>query len=254
MWPRRLTQAVALVPLALLMNWDAPEIPTPERRDRDSSALPAAPRPPIVERSAWHADERSVREKPVHVAAVRAVFVHHTHHSGDYDCRDVPDMLRSMQDAHIHGEGWDDLGYNFVVDRCGTIYEGRAGSADRAVLGAHTQGFNTGSVGIAAVGSFGEGTRIPRPMLEAIAAVAAWKLRPGADPGGRVRMVSTNDRSRYPEGTAVDLDVISGHRDGYETDCPGDALYAALPRLREMVARLRDEGVRAGGARTGGKE
>lgn len=241
MWPRRLTQVVALVPLAMLMSWDAAEISDPQRRHRDSSHRPTAPRPDIVARSAWRADEKAVRERPPDAASVRAVFVHHTHHSGDYDCRDVPAMLRAMQLAHIRGEGWDDLGYNFVVDRCGTVYEGRAGSADRAVLGAHTQGFNTGSVGIAALGSFGEGAPVPRPMLEAIAAVAAWKLRPGTDPGGRVRMVSTNDRSRYPKGTAVWLDVISGHRDGYETDCPGDALYAALPRLREMVTRLRED-------------
>ncbi|MFF8814624.1 N-acetylmuramoyl-L-alanine amidase [Streptomyces pactum] len=240
MWPRRLTQVVALVPLVLLTNWGAAELSEPRPAPRDSLHRPAAPRPRIVERSVWHADERAVRERPAAVRAVRAVFIHHTHHFGSYDCREVPALLRAMQESHIHGEGWDDLGYNFVVDRCGTIYEGRAGSARRAVLGAHTQGFNTGSVGIAALGSFGAGERVPRAMLEAIAAVAAWKLHPGADPTGRVRMVSTNDRSRYPEGTAVRLHTISGHRDAYETDCPGDALYAALPRLREMVARLRD--------------
>ncbi|WKX69137.1 N-acetylmuramoyl-L-alanine amidase [Streptomyces sp. XD-27] len=241
MWPRRLTRAVALVPLALLVTWDAPERWTPEpRQPHEAAARPAAPRPAIVGRASWHADETAVREKPRYAGSVAAVFVHHTDHPHDYDCRaDVPGMLRAMQDDHTHGEGWDDLGYNFVVDRCGTIYEGRAGGVDRAVVGAHTKGFNTGSTGIAALGHFGAGEEVPRPMLEAIAALAAWKLRPGADPRGRVRMVSTNDASRYPKGTSVELDVIAGHRDGYETDCPGGALYGRLPWLREEAARLR---------------
>ncbi|MFI5756852.1 N-acetylmuramoyl-L-alanine amidase [Streptomyces sp. NPDC051569] len=197
------------------------------------------PEPAITRRRAWHADESAVREKPSYATSVRVVFLHHTNHSNDYDCReDVPEMLRSMQGHHLD-EGWDDLGYNFVVDRCGNIYEGRAGGVDRAVRGSHTKGFNAGSAGIAALGHFEKGERVPRPMLDAIAALVAWKLSPGVDPKGRVRMVSSSDVSRYPKGSRVRLDVISGHRDGDETTCPGAALYQELPWLRETVARLR---------------
>jgi uncharacterized protein with LGFP repeats len=239
MWTRRLKQGIALLPLALLVACDARQNTAPEHRHHEAQARPSAPRPPIVSRSAWHADEKAVRDKPVYAESVKIVFVHHTNHSDSYDCRDVPAMLRSMQEHHIQDMGWNDLGYNFVVDRCGTIYEGRAGGVDRAVQGAHTKGFNTGSVGIAALGRFDGGDASPRPMLEAIAAVAAWKLRPGLDPRGRVRMVSTNSESRYPKGTSVELNVISGHRDGYETACPGETIYAALPLLRELTSRLR---------------
>ncbi|MEE1929694.1 peptidoglycan recognition protein [Streptomyces sp. TRM 70351] len=242
MWSRRYVLAAAMLPLALLVTWDAPERETVTERGTDVSATrPAAPRPAIVGRLAWRAEE--AREPADYTESVEAVFVHHTNHPNEYDCaKDVPGMLRSMQEDHIEGKGWDDLGYNFVVDRCGNVYEGRAGGADKAVEGAHTKGFNARSVGIGALGHFGAGEEVPRPMLEAIAAVAAWKLRPGVDPRGRARMVSTNDASRYSKGTAVRLDVIAGHRDGYHTDCPGDALYEALPRLRELTARLRDEG------------
>jgi hypothetical protein len=76
-------------------------------------------------------------------------------------------------------------------------------------------------------------------MLEAIAAIAAWKLDPGVDPRGRVQLVSSNDESRYSKGTTVRMNAISGHRDAYETSCPGDALYAALPWVRQAAARLR---------------
>jgi hypothetical protein len=193
-----------------------------------------------VERQVWRADEKAVRKEPVYAGAVQAVFVHHTMHSNNYDCAtDVPGLLRTMEMHHINAMGWDDLGYNFVVDRCGTIYEGRAGGVDRSVKGAHTKGFNARSVGIAALGHFETGQPVPAAMLRAIAAIAAWKLLPGVDPRGRARMVSNSGESRYSKGTAVELHVISGHRDEYETTCPGDALYEQLPRLREEAARLR---------------
>lgn len=178
--------------------------------------------------------------KPVYDTKIMAVFVHHTDGPNDYDCaRDVPAILRTIEDHHIHAMGWDDIGYNFAVDRCGTIYEGRAGGVDRAVMGAHTEGFNAHSVGIAALGHFGEGVKVPRPMLRAIAAIAAWKLDPGIDPRGRVRLVSSNNASRFRKGTTADLNVISGHRDVFQTDCPGQALYDALPWIRQEAAQLR---------------
>lgn len=136
-------------------------------------------------------------------------------------------------------DGWDDIGYNFLVDRCGTIYEGRAGGIGRSVLGAHTKGFNADTVGIAAIGTFGEGTEVPKPMMDALVELTAWKLRPGVDPLATVELVSSNAESRFDEGQVARLNVISGHRDSYETRCPGDVLYGLLPELRERVARLR---------------
>lgn len=230
--------------LAVLTRWDAPvraERPEPGRDQarHESRAGTGAPRPPLVSRAAWGADERLVREHAAYAGKVRAVFLHHTNHPNGYDCADVPELLRALQATHIEHMGWDDMGYNFVVDRCGTVYEGRGGGAARPVKGAHTQGFNARTVGIAALGNFGAGTRVPQAMLDSIAAVAAWKLRPGADPHGRVRLVSSNGGSRFPKGARARLEVISGHRDGYETSCPGDALYARLPQLRDEVVRLR---------------
>ncbi|MGC5344065.1 peptidoglycan recognition protein family protein [Streptomyces sp. DT24] len=226
--------------LAFLVLRDAPvRFALPEAVGSSPERPPAAPEPRIVSRHAWRADESLVRERAVYTGAVNAVFIHHTGHPNGYDCADVPDMLRAMEVEHVKSQGWDDIGYNFVVDRCGTIYEGRAGGVERSVRGAHTKGFNADSVGIAALGTFGPGTKVPRPLLEGIAKVAAWKLRPGADPGGKVRLVSSSDESKYDKGRAVELHVISGHRDSYQTVCPGDALYDRLPEVRQMVARLR---------------
>jgi uncharacterized protein with LGFP repeats len=239
MWPHKVKVVAAALSLGFLVTCSTPDrhrLPAPRPR---AVLHPAVLRPAIVLRGAWHADELTVRDKPVYDATVRAVFIHHTDNPNSYDCKaDVPAMLLAMEQRHI-ALGWDDLGYNFVVDRCGTIYEGRAGGVDRAVRGAHSEGFNTGTVGIAALGDFGEGQAVPRPMLQSIAAIAAWKLDPAVDATGRVRLVSSNGSSRYPRGTPVELNAISGHRDVYQTDCPGSALYAALPWIRRTAARLR---------------
>ncbi|MFI9493111.1 MULTISPECIES: peptidoglycan recognition protein family protein [Streptomyces] len=239
MWLRRTALAAAVVPLALLVFRDAPvRFLAPERASA-KPAVPAAPRPAIVGRAQWHADESLVKEHASYTGEVNAVFVHHTGHPNDYDCADVPRMLRAMEEDHVRGEGWDDIGYNFVVDRCGTIYEGRGGGIGRSVRGAHTTGFNAHSVGIAAIGDFAPGVPVPKALIEGIAKVGAWKLRPGIDPRGTVRMVSSNDDSLFHRGQVVHLHVVSGHRDTFETSCPGDALYAQLPAVREEMARLR---------------
>ncbi|WP_299529912.1 peptidoglycan recognition protein [uncultured Streptomyces sp.] len=243
MWSRRIALGAVLLSLAFvafLILRDGPVGRAPAERAAAVPRTPVtAPRPHIVSRAVWHADESLVREKPHYTGAARAVFIHHTGHGNRYDCDDAPEMLRSVQSDHVGAEGWDDIGYNFVVDRCGTIYEGRAGGVTRPVRGAHTKGFNTDTVGIAALGTFDAGTPVPRPMLDAIAKVAAWKLAPGIDPRGSVRLVSTNDESLFDKGEAAMLHVVSGHRDSYETDCPGDALYGKLPALREQTAALR---------------
>ncbi|MET8677458.1 peptidoglycan recognition protein [Streptomyces sp. NPDC004647] len=241
MWSRRLALGAMALPLALLVLRDAPVRPDPPEPVAIGPAPQhGAPQPAIVSRAAWRADEGMVRQRATYTGPVSAVFIHHTGHPNGYACADVPEMLRALQADHVRVQGWDDIGYNFVVDRCGTIYEGRAGGVGRAVHGAHTKGFNDDSVGIAALGTFGSGVKVPRALIEGIAKVAAWKLRYGADPRGMVRLVSTNDESKYDKGETAHFHVISGHRDSHQTSCPGDALYQRLPAVREGADRLRD--------------
>ncbi|MFC9243083.1 peptidoglycan recognition protein [Streptomyces sp. NPDC057136] len=240
MWSRRLVLCAVFMPLAFLVLRDAPvRFAAPEPLALPE-VPPGAPQPEIVPRSFWHADEGMVKHAAAYTGRVSAAFIHHTGNSNGYDCADAPELLRRIQANHIKADGWDDIGYNFLVDRCGTIYEGRAGGITRPVRGAHTKGFNADSVGIAAIGTFGAGVPVPKAVVEAISRVIAWKLRPGTDPRGSVRLVSTNDESRYPKGHAAKLHVVSGHRDSYLTDCPGDAMYAQLPAIREMVSALRE--------------
>jgi hypothetical protein len=203
-------------------------------------ALHGAARPRIVPRSGW-LDRTTGRSQPPprYDDKVVAVFVHHTDSPNDYRCADAPRIIRHLYSGQTGARGWDDIGYNFVVDRCGTIYEGRAGGVDRPVTGAHAQGFNHRTAGIAALGTFTAGVPVPRAMTDAIAALAAWKLGlADVDPRGRVRLVSSSGLSRYKAGTPATLPVLAGHQDGYRTDCPGSALAASLPKIRERAALL----------------
>ncbi|MFE2986029.1 N-acetylmuramoyl-L-alanine amidase [Streptomyces sp. NPDC059262] len=218
----------------------APVLPpaaVPARRPVDGPHTAALPR--IVPRAKWLADA-GYRKPPARFAdRVTAVFIHHTDSPNGYDCADTPGIIRYLYAGQAGDRNWDDIGYNFLVDKCGTIYEGRAGGVDKAVVGAHAQGFNRGTAGIAAIGTFGADTPVPPAMAESIAALAAWKLGlANVDPRSRVRLTSTNSLSRFPKGRTAEFNAIAAHRDEYETYCPGQALMAALPEIRQRAAAL----------------
>ncbi|MEV7181861.1 peptidoglycan recognition protein [Kitasatospora sp. NPDC093679] len=213
---------------------------TPEPRPAEPAprAAGAAPRPGIVTRAGWGADE-SIRESGfVYTGDVRAVFVHHTDTANDYSCGDSPKVIRAIYQYHVQSLGWRDIGYNFLVDRCGTIYEGRAGGVAEPVLGAHTLGFNTNSAGVAALGTYVT-DEAPEAQVDGISQIAAWKLGlTGKDAQGTATLVSASDGSKYKKGTSVKFNAISGHRDAFNTECPGEELYARLGDIRAWAATL----------------
>ncbi|WP_245790359.1 peptidoglycan recognition protein family protein [Streptomyces monashensis] len=200
---------------------------------RTASYIGARPR--IVTRLGWGADE-SLREPGFgYTKTVRAAFVHHTGSGNQYSCSQTPSVIRSIYRYHVKSMGWRDIGYNFLVDKCGTVYEGRAGGVAKAVLGAHTLGFNSDSMGIAVIGTYTE-TEPADAVVTALARLTAWKLGlNGADPQGRTYLTSGGG-NLYRKGKNVQLNVVSGHRDGFATDCPGAALYARLGAARSAAA------------------
>jgi uncharacterized protein with LGFP repeats len=132
---------------------------------------------------------------------------------------------------------WRDIGYNFLVDKCGNIYEGRAGGVAKPVQGAHTLGFNTNSMGIAVLGTFGS-HKPSSAAVTAIARLTAWKLGLwGGNPKGKTYLKSGGG-NLYRKGKNVRLNVISGHRDGFLTACPGRKLYGKLGTARSTAARF----------------
>jgi hypothetical protein len=197
--------------------------------------LTIAGAPAVIPRSAWHADE-SIRKGPVQYAdSVSFAVVHHTAGSNAYTRAQSAAIVRGIEVYHVQGNGWDDIGYNFLVDRYGQVFEGRYGGIDKPVVGAHAQGFNTGSVGVAVIGDYGS-TRISDAARRALVALLSWRLDVAhVDPLGTLTWLSGGN-PRFPAKVPVFLRAISGHRDTGFTDCPGNALYAQLPGIARDVA------------------
>ncbi|SOD87103.1 peptidoglycan recognition protein [Streptomyces sp. Ag109_G2-15] len=243
--------------LALALFARGVERPVAVRLGRPAADRPQpahhAPRPRILPRSAWMERTAATPSQPPprYDDKVVAVFVHHTDSPNRYQCADSPRIIRDLYAGQTGPRRWDDIGYNFLVDRCGTIYEGRAGGVERPVTGAHTQGFNHRTAGIAALGTFTAGVPVPQAMTDAIAAVAAWKLGlADVDPRSRTRLVSSNGLSRYKAGSTATLPAVAGHNEGFMTSCPGAALTARLPEIRRTAARMQGR-VPAGPVPTG---
>ncbi|MEW1758986.1 N-acetylmuramoyl-L-alanine amidase [Streptomyces cyaneofuscatus] len=195
------------------------------------------PRPGIVTRKGWGADEKLREKNFAYTKTVKAAFVHHSATGNNYTCKQAPSVLRSIYRYHVKSSGWRDFGYNFAVDKCGNIYEGRAGGVTKAVLGAHTLGFNTNTMGIAVLGSYAS-TNPPAAAVTAVSKLTAWKLGLfGRNPKGKITLVSGGS-NKYKAGVKVKMNVISGHRDGFATECPGARLYKKLGKARTSSAKL----------------
>ncbi len=187
--------------------------------------------PTIVPRSGWGADEnlrfeqkkggsREERWAPEY-RPIKKVIIHHT------VTRDPePDpqaTIRAIYQYHAASREWGDIGYNFLIDQGGTIYEGRYGGD--GVVGGHTLGYNYGSLGIAMLGTY-SGHTISSAARVALAALIKAKAG-DLDPLGKGFFI---DRDGVPN--------IGGHRNLVETDCPGDGFYPYLNNVRRAVKNL----------------
>lgn len=190
--------------------------------DASPPAAHAATRPSVRSRSEWDPrGECQPRRSPSYASSVRNVIVHHTAGSNTYS--DGKAVVLGICRYHRNANGWNDIGYNALVDRFGNVYEGRQGGLERAVIGAHAAGFNTGSFGIGVMGNF-ENASVPAAAFDATARTIAWKSRlHGIDATGRVRV---NNRT---------INTIVGHRDVGSTACPGQRFYNRLGELRSNV-------------------
>jgi len=206
-----------------------------------AAAVPG--QPSIISRAGWGANESLKRCSPDYSNSMVSAAVHHTASSNAYTPADVPGIIRGIYAFHTSGRGWCDIGYNFLVDKFGRIFEGRAGGITSTVVGAHTGGFNSRTIGVSAIGEYGA-VAAPAVMVKAISQLIAWKfsvhhIRAGTS----VTLVSAGGESKYPAGTVVSFNTIYGHRDAGLTSCPGQNLYNQLPFIRTTVAALANASV-----------
>jgi hypothetical protein len=193
--------------------------------------------PPIIPRSAWGGDSVVPRADPAY-GQVQLAFVHHTVNANDYGPEDSAGIVLGIARYHRDHNGWNDLGYNFLVDKYGQIFEGRAGGIDQAIVGAQAQGFNSVSTGIANIGTYST-VPLTEQALESVAKLIGWKLTVHNVPVlGEVTVTSAGgETNRYKTGTPVTFQRVSGHRDGNFTECPGDVAYGQLDDLRTRSNR-----------------
>lgn len=190
--------------------------------------------PVVITRAQWGA--RAPVCEPGSASTLVGAVLHHTAGSNSYSTVAAAEQqIRNDQQYHIGTRGWCDLGYNFVVDKWGNIYEGRAGSLTSPVIGAHAGGFNTGTVGVSMLGTY---DAVPSAATQqAVARIVGWRLGAyGVDPRGTMTYsTGVGENSRFKNQT-VTLPRVLGHRDVAYTACPGNGGYAALPNIRAMAA------------------
>lgn len=216
----------------------------PEDR-RGAAANAATIQPGIRTRASWGADESKRKYTPQYMDDVRFAVVHHTAGTNSYTAEQADDVIRGIYAYHLNN-GWDDIAYNFLVDRFGRIWEGRAGGIREAVRGGHAAGWNEASMGVSVMGNF-QGTEPPAVAVQAVDDLVRWKLDVHhVDPNSTTVEVSGSGSSnRYSRGTRVELPVITGHRRTNNTSCPGSNLYAQVTgdsTRRSMASRVNDGG------------
>lgn len=150
---------------------------------------------------------------------ISKIIIHHTASIKDLD--EPARAVRNIYYWHTVTRGWGDIGYNYLIDQQGNIYEGKYGGD--SVVGAHAGRGNVGSIGIAVLGNY-EDEDVPDNVLKSLTALIKAKVEKyGIDPLGASAFRGEN------------MPNIGGHRDIMSTTCPGAKLYAQLPALRLAV-------------------
>jgi len=210
------------------------------------TAIAATNQPDVTTRRAWGADE-SIRNGAQVFHPIKKIFIHHTV-SANNDS-DPAATIRAIYAYHVQVRGWQDIGYNFLIDQRGVIYEGRyarpysAGerptgedSSGRGVEGAHTYEHNPGSVGIAMLGTY-DSQAPSDAAVNSLVNLVAWEAgHHGINPLG------SDTYANASSGAAEQFPNVAGHRDAptAPSDCPGAKLYPMLPNIRQRAKQTID--------------
>ncbi len=197
----------------------------------ESLACPC-PLPPYQRRLDWCSSGACPPNPTPSFTTVTHLIVHHSASSNT--ASDWAAVVRSFWDFHVNTNGWADIGYNWLIDPNGVLYEGRGDN----VLGAHFCGANGGTMGVCVIGNFTSATPT-QAALDQLRNLLAWKAcNIGADPLG----------AAFHPSSGLTLPRISGHRDGCNTECPGNAFYPMLPTVRQTVVNYIAEACSVSGA------
>ena len=199
-----------------------------------ANGLPVA----VTTRAEWGANASYMSWDPEYARAGHVV-VHHTAGTNSYSAGQSASIVRGIYYYHAVVLDWGDIGYNFLVDKFGTVFEGRSGSvaapAGRMSIGAHARGVNTGTMGISMMGDYS--TVSPSDaQLSSVGKMAGWFLKRAgiSDVTGWAGLhVWTTER--YQAGSTISMPRILGHRDVGYTTCPGNVGYSKLGAIRAIA-------------------
>lgn len=200
-----------------------PDAPATTAQEAESAELLACPcpQPAFQRRSDWCPAGNCPPNPNPSYTDVTHLIVHHSATANT--AASWAAVVRSFWDFHVNTNGWADIGYNWLIDPNGVVYEGRGDN----VLGAHFCGTNGRTMGVCVIGDFT--SVVPtQAALDQLRNLLSWKAcNINADP------LST----LLHTGSGLTLNRISGHRDGVcSTSCPGNMLYPLLPNIRQNVA------------------
>src|SRR5699024_5326639 len=202
--------------------------------------------PPVVTRAGWGANESNRCSNPDYTEPTKALTLHHTAGSNNYTPAQAAGQVRGIFQYHAQTLGWCDMGYNVLVDKYGTIYEGRYGGLERGVMGAHVGGFNSNTWAISMMGNY-ETAQPSTEMLNSVTSIAAWKAaQAGIDPTGTVSLRSGGfGGSKYPAGTTATVPAFHGHSDLHNTSCPGGNVISRWGEIRNAT-KIKTDAINAG--------
>ena len=216
----------------------ASAVQLPAAAQDDPSAL-------VTTREEWGANPAYLNWRP-NYAPAEHVIVHHTAGTNDYTAEQSPSIVRGIYYYHAVILGWGDIGYNFLVDKYGQVFEGRYGTLDSdpgtMVVGGHAYGANTGTMGISMMGNYSS-VSPSEIQIERVGQMAGWFLaRAGIADAHGSSGFTFRATQKYRRGQTIDLDTISAHRDVGYTTCPGDAGYSAMGQIRDIAQEQIDGG------------
>jgi peptidoglycan hydrolase-like amidase len=234
----KLKKAALLVLLSIVSSVMAPLGILPAAAAQSNPDIPK-----IISRAEWGADE-SIMTWPVEYAPVEKIVVHHTAStvlvpdtdgSGQYK-----DMVNAIYQYHAGKKSWTDvdgttyagfgdIGYNYVIDPNGNIYEGRTGG--NGVVGGHVTGFNRGSVGISIIGNYQDGavgqtnTELNDQVKTSLEKLIGW-----------IAANNNIDLNKTSNFYGKGIDGVVGHKDLAATACPGNIIYDQLGAIQTDAA------------------
>ena len=232
--------------LTMIDNPERPEDATLAADTPAASAQAAVRRPTIITRAQWGADESLRRGTTTYSDTLKVAFVHHVVSTNNYTPGQAAQQMRNVYSWFTEGIKVNDFGYNFMVDRFGRLYEGRAGGMDRNVVGAHTSGFNSETFAVSFLGnadSLDPDQPAKESILDAVSDLIAWKFELNdVNPLGSAVLTSAGPgpgqgtTSMYWPGEKVTSKTIAGHGDIGSTSCPGEFLRPTLNHIRLAVS------------------